>query len=93
MTELIKFDAEKYDGVNFHVAKIPVPDPKAAEVFGESVQVVVGIGPSRLYIGVGKDPVDAIKKAIDASKASPARRSILSTWSFRPRPSPSSSPR
>ena len=43
MEEIIKLDAEKYEGVNFHVAKIPIPDPKAAEVFGDSVQIVVGI--------------------------------------------------
>ena len=73
MAEIIKLDAEKYEGVNFHVAKIPVPDPKAAEVFGETVQIVIGISPSSLYFGAGKDPIATIKKAIDASKASPGK--------------------
>lgn len=73
LKEIIKFDAEKYDGVNFHVAKIPVPDDKAAAVLGESVQIVVGISPSSLYLGAGKDPIAAIKKAMDASKASPQK--------------------
>lgn len=73
LKEIVKFDAEKYEDVNFHVAKIPVPDPKAAEVFGESVQIVVGLSESSLYFGAGKDPIAAIKKAIDASKASPAK--------------------
>ena len=73
MGDLIKFDAEKYEGVNFHVAKIPLPDPKAVEVFGDSVQIVIGINESSLYFGAGKDPVAVIKKAIDASKASPGK--------------------
>jgi hypothetical protein len=73
LVKLITFDAEKYEGVNFHVAKIPVSDPKAADVFGESVQIVVGISPSSLYLGAGKDPIGAIKKVIDASKASPQK--------------------
>jgi hypothetical protein len=71
--EIIKFDAEKYEGVKFHVAKIPLPDPKAAEVFGETVQVVIGINDSSLYFGAGKDPMSVIKKAIDASKVSPGK--------------------
>jgi hypothetical protein len=72
-TKLIKFDAEKYEGVNFHVMTIPVPNPQAKQVFGESVQIVVGISPSSLYVGAGRNPVATIKKAIDASKASPGK--------------------
>jgi hypothetical protein len=71
--EIVKLDAEKYEGVNFHVATVPVPDANAAKVFGESVQIVVGISPSSLYFGAGKDPIAKIKKAIDASKASPGK--------------------
>lgn len=73
LAKLIQFDAEKYEGVNFHVAKIPVPDPKAAKVLGESVQIVVGLSESSLYFGAGKDPIAMIKKVIDASKASPGK--------------------
>ena len=73
LAEIVKFDVEKYEGVSFHVAKIPLPDPEAAEIFGDAVQIVVGIGPSRLYFGAGKDPIDAIKKAINASKAAPQK--------------------
>ena len=72
LAEFVKFDAEKYEGVNFHVATIPAPNPER-EVFGESVQIVVGISPSSLYVGAGKDPIAVIKKAMDASKASPGK--------------------
>jgi len=73
LKDIVKFDAEKYEGVNFHVAKIPIPDPKAAEVFGETVQIVVGLSESSLYFGAGKDPIAVIKKAMDESKASPGK--------------------
>ena len=71
--EIVKFDAEKYEGVNFHVAKIPLPDPDAAEVLGDPVEIVVGISPTSLYFGAGKDPLTTIKQAMDGSKASPQK--------------------
>ena len=71
--EMVKLDAEKYEGVNFTVATVPVTDHKAAAMLGESVQIVVGISPSSLYIGAGQDPVAEIKKAMDASKADPGK--------------------
>ncbi len=73
LKEIITLDAEKYEGVNFHVAKINVPDRSAAKAFGETVEIAVGISGSSLYLGAGKDPVHMIKKAIDASKASPGK--------------------
>ena len=33
LAKMIEFDAEKHDGVNFHVAKIPLDEPLAAEVY------------------------------------------------------------
>ncbi len=71
--KLFKFDVEKYEGVGFHVAKLPPGNAKVADVFGNPVQIVVGINDSSLYMGVGKDPIAVIKKAIDASKASPGK--------------------
>jgi len=71
--DIVKFDAEKYEGLNFHVAKIPISEPKLAEVLGDTVQIVVGVNESSLYFGAGKDPIGVIKKAIDASKASPGK--------------------
>ena len=73
LKELVKFDAEKDGDVNFHVVKIPLTDPDAAKVFGDPLQIVVGISPSRLYFGAGKEPITTIKKAIEASKAAPGK--------------------
>jgi hypothetical protein len=69
---MIKLNAETYEDVKFHVVTIPIPPSGGAkEVFGDVVEIVVGISNSRLYIGAGKDPIAALKKAIDASKESP----------------------
>jgi hypothetical protein len=38
-------------------------------MFGESLDVAVGIGSDAVYLGVGKDNVAAVGKAIDASAA------------------------
>ena len=72
--QMIKLDAEEYEGVKFHVATIPVPPAGGAhEVFGETVQVVIGVSDSRLYFGAGKEPIATIKKAIEASKEDPEK--------------------
>jgi hypothetical protein len=65
----VKLDAETYDGLKFHVFTIPVSEPGAVEVFGQSVQLVVGLSESRFYIGAGKNPLELLKKAIAASKS------------------------
>jgi hypothetical protein len=69
---MIKLDSESYDDVKFHIATIPLPPAGGAkEVFGDVIQIAVGISDSRLYVGAGKDPIAALKKAIAASKESP----------------------
>jgi hypothetical protein len=69
---MIKLDAETYEGIKFHTVTLPVPPAEGAkEIFGDAIQIVVGISESRLYFGAGKDPVAALKKAIAASKESP----------------------
>ena len=71
LSEYLKLNADSYEGIKFHIAKIPVPSPEAREVFGDSVQIILGLSDSRLYIGAGKDPLAVLKKAINASKESP----------------------
>ena len=65
----VKLDAETYDGLKFHVFTIPVSEPGAVEVFGQSVQLVVGLSESRFYIGAGENPLELLEKAIAASKS------------------------
>jgi hypothetical protein len=70
LKDMIKLDAEEYEGAKFHVVTIPTPPGNGREVFGDSVQVVVGLSDSRLYIAAGKEPMAVLKKAIAASKDS-----------------------
>jgi len=71
-----KFDAETYKGVRFHTATVPVPDASAQAVFGENMDIVVGIGPKVVYVSAGSKAADVLKKVIDKSAtdgAKPAR--------------------
>jgi len=78
----LKMDAETYDGVHLHTLTIPVPDEDAVQFFGDALEIVVGIGPERLYVAGGRDAMATLKTAIDNSKTvanktvSPMRLSI-----------------
>ncbi len=80
--ELVKLDAETHAGVRFHTAAVPVPDPKAVALFGPTLEVVVGINETSVYVAAGRNAAETLKKVIDASKAAagkqipPARISI-----------------
>ncbi len=66
----LKFNADKYGDVRFHTAKLPVPpDEDVAKVVGSTLDVVIGIGPKSVYVGVGSEAIGSLKKAIDKSKA------------------------
>lgn len=67
--DLIKLDADSQSGVKLHMATVPIPDPNAAPIIGDSVQIVVGIGEDSVYIGAGKKAMDTLKKVIEKSKA------------------------
>jgi len=68
----IKWNAANHGGVAFHTIKLPVPDDGkgARELLGPEVDVAVGIGPEAAYLALGKNNMDAVNKAIDASMAS-----------------------
>jgi hypothetical protein len=65
----IKWNASNHAGVNFHTLSAPVPEDKAGprKMFGENLDIAVGIGPDAVYVAVGKDNIAAVEKAIDAS--------------------------
>jgi hypothetical protein len=66
------WDAEKYGDVTFHKLAKDVPADKedARKLLGDTVEMYVGIGKDAVYFSAGRDALDAVKKAIDASKAS-----------------------
>ena len=67
----IKWNAANHAGVSFHTITAPVPEDKSQvrKMFGETLEVAIGIGPDAVYLGGGKDNIAALTKAIDASAA------------------------
>jgi hypothetical protein len=67
----IKWNAAEHAGVKFHTITIPVPEGEksARQLLGDELPVAAGIGPDSAYLAVGKDNLDAVNKAIDASAA------------------------
>jgi hypothetical protein len=61
------------DGVNFHKIALNVPDDegKIARLLGPgNVQLIVGTGKDRLYLGAGANALAAVQSAMQQSKAS-----------------------
>ena len=68
----VKLDAEKSRSVNFHKISIPIPadsddNQRAIELFGEKLEIVIGVGKENAYLAAGRDAMATLKKAIDAS--------------------------
>lgn len=74
VAKMVKLNAETHEGVNLHVATVPLPtdEPdaeKAAKLLGKQLEIVVGTAPKAVYMGVGRDAVKSLKDAITKSKA------------------------
>jgi hypothetical protein len=67
----IQWNAAKHGDVTFHTIKLPVPEGEksARQLLGSELDVAVGIGPESAYLAAGKNNLDAVNKAIDASAA------------------------
>ncbi|MBX7165838.1 MAG: hypothetical protein K1X74_05765 [Pirellulales bacterium] len=69
----VQMDVAKHEGVAFHTVSIPFVggDEMApiSELFGDELELVIGIGEKSAYMALGKDGVDQLKKVIDDSKA------------------------
>jgi hypothetical protein len=72
----VKWAANKYKDVTFHTMQAPVPEDEeeARKLFGEKLDIAVGIGQKAVYFALGRNSLDEVKKVIDASAASPAKR-------------------
>jgi hypothetical protein len=64
----IKLNVETYEGVRFHTIAVPA-NPKFSKMFGENVNVVLGIADDKVLVAVGRDAAKTLKKVIDGSKA------------------------
>jgi hypothetical protein len=66
----------RHAGVSLHTVNIPVKDEEPREVFGDTVEVVVGIGNKSVYLAAGNDAQSRIRQAIDASAGSSGKKQI-----------------
>lgn len=71
----IKWGAESHAGVNFHTMSVPTPadEAESKKLFGDTVDIAVGIGEKSVYFAMGKDNLAAVKKVIDESAANPGK--------------------
>lgn len=76
LAEMVKLNAEEYQGIRFHRALIPLNSLEMEEesaavlekLVGKEMEIYVGIGPESVYGAVGRDALATLKKAIDQSK-------------------------
>ena len=74
----IKWAAETQGEVTFHTMSIPVPEgeEEARKLFGENLDLAVGIGKEAVYFGAGRDCIAAVNNVIELSAASPAKPTL-----------------
>jgi hypothetical protein len=67
----VKWDAETYQDVKFHTLSHAGPEGDEAfkALFGEKLEMAVGLGKDSVYFAAGKNWMDGVKKVIDASAA------------------------
>lgn len=72
--KMLKLDAETHQGIRFHTLAIPTSemnDPTAAKMFGQTLEVVLGISETSVHVAFGRDAAGTLKQVIDQSKAQP----------------------
>lgn len=67
----IKFDAGKLGPVRLHKINFPVADDDAQKVFGETLDLIVGISDNSAYVAMGSKAEETLKKVVDQSAAEP----------------------
>ena len=70
----VKLNAGEVQGVKLHTLSIPIPPDaqnrdKLVPLIGETLEVVVGTGKDSVYFAAGREPIVALKKAIEQSAA------------------------
>lgn len=73
----INWNASRHGDVQFHTLNIPIPDdeggPTARKLFGNTIDVAIGIGRQTAYFALGRDCLEAVKGVIDNSAAAPQK--------------------
>ena len=69
----IEWDGDSHGNVRFHTMSVPIPEheEEPRQLFGDKLDIAVGIGEQSAYVALGRDCIDAVKQVIDRSKAEP----------------------
>lgn len=70
----VTWNAESHADVSFHTLSVPTSEePAQKQLFGDTVDIAVGIGKQSVYFAMGKECLAAVKKVIDDSAANPGK--------------------
>ena len=74
----IDWNSSSHADVKFHTFSVPIDEDdqdakQAKQLFGDTIDVAIGIGKETVYFSLGRDCVKAIKNIMDASAASPQK--------------------
>ncbi len=71
----VQWNAENHGDVSFHTLSLPIPEQEeeSRQMFGETIDVAVGIGKQSVYFAMGRNCLEAAKSVIDASAAEPQK--------------------
>jgi hypothetical protein len=69
----VQWNAASHAGVNFHTLTLSLPEhlESPRRLLGNEAEIAIGIGDEAVYLALGRDNLEAVKKAIDASAAEP----------------------
>jgi hypothetical protein len=69
----VKLNAGTHGDVTLHQLAVALPDPDAQKVFGEKLNISLGIGAKQLFFAFGAQGEELLKKGIDDSKTKVAQ--------------------
>ncbi|MCH8839382.1 MAG: hypothetical protein IH831_01640 [Planctomycetes bacterium] len=71
----IQWNAENHADVSFHTLSLPIPEheEESRQMFGETIDLAVGIGKQSVYFAFGRNCLEAAISVIDASLAEPQK--------------------
>lgn len=71
----VQWNADSHRDVSFHTLTLPIPEheEEPRQMFGETIELAVGIGKESVYFALGRDCLEKAKSVIDASLAKPQK--------------------
>jgi hypothetical protein len=87
-----RYNVANIDGVAFHTLTFPLPPAASSQsksfqdLVGDKLTLAVGIGADRLYFGMGRDPVTALKPLLASGTNDPVEKPVLNETSLALRP-------